>query len=171
MRVASRTAPADYTAFVAANLAALRAVSRELTGHERLAESIADGLLEAVALRWWWLHRRRKRTATRAGAYLDRLIRREVRSWPVSQPPGYRFRDAPAGSANPGSDMSAVETAGPPRIMSDFAARVWGRSRRIRWRRRIVAALVLAAIAAGALAGGTGQPSDSGEDIESGASS
>ena len=71
--------PAEFVAFVTTYARPLTAGCQEITGNDRLAEALRVDLLAVVALRWrlWWPSRR-----ARAGAVqLDRLLRREVRTY------------------------------------------------------------------------------------------
>ena len=71
--------PADYVSFVTAYGHRLTAACQEITGNDSLAEALRVDLLAVVALRWrLW---RRKRREKAGAAQLDRLLRREVRSY------------------------------------------------------------------------------------------
>jgi hypothetical protein len=126
--------PAEFVAFVGRRAPGLRAAAHALSGNDRLAESLVDDLLGAIALRWRWLGftERRMGRVGAADAYLDRIFRREVATW---------GRDA--GSAHP---RLRVGEPLPEQKAEVLAAYTWDLSRRLRRRRLMVAggvALVL----------------------------
>lgn len=130
--------PAEFVAFVGRRAPGLRAAAHALSGNDRLAESLVDDLLGAVALRWRWLGftERRMGRPGAADAYLDRIFRREVATW---------GRDA--GTAHP---RLRVGEPLPKQKAEVLAAYAWDLSRRLRRRRLMVAggvALVLASLA------------------------
>jgi hypothetical protein len=77
--VSGRAVPEDFTAFVTTYGRRLATACLEIAGNDRVADAMRTDLLAVVALHWRrWPARWRTR---RALARLDRLLRREVRSY------------------------------------------------------------------------------------------
>src|SRR5438477_146284 len=82
-------APADFVSFVATYDRPLTTACQEITGNDRLAEVLRLDLLATVALRWRHWFRPSRRRPRAAVSRLNRLLRREVRSYRlVPAPPG-----------------------------------------------------------------------------------
>ena len=125
-------APADFASFVAAHEQRLRLACHELTGQGQLGDRVAVDLLATVALGWRLRPRRRRHQA--GAARLDRLLRREARSWRRPAEPQKR----------PGRIRVLVDVPVP---MSGFADRAWIRARAMR-RGRALAGLGVVALLA-----------------------
>lgn len=159
-------APNDFIAFVARRAPGVRLAAHALTGNDRLAETFANDLFSAVALRWRRLTRSGGEPAgtgepawagtgakTTAGggadAYLDRLFLREAAAWQrAAADPGAPVVDLSTlqrGEYGP----DAARLPGPP--PAQLAATAWGAARRTRRRWGYLAAGVVALLVTGTL--------------------
>ncbi len=77
--MADREVPEDFAAFATKYGRRLTAACREITGNDRVADAMRVDLLATVALSWRW--RPASRRTRHALTQLDRLLRREVRSY------------------------------------------------------------------------------------------
>jgi hypothetical protein len=160
-------APADFVGFVETYGRRLMSSCLEITGHDHLAESLRLDLFAVVAQRWrrWWRPAGRR---SRAGLrLLNRLLRREVRTYHLvpdrAAPPPLTDASAarpglparaglPAGAGLParaGLPALPAGDAGPDEELREVAAEAWRRSRRLRGEAAIqvaIAVLVLGLI-------------------------
>jgi len=77
--MADREVPEDFAAFATKYGRRLTAACREITGNDRVADAMRVDLLASVALSWRW--RPASWRTRHALTQLDRLLRREVRSY------------------------------------------------------------------------------------------
>jgi hypothetical protein len=145
-------APADFVSFVATYDRPLTTACQEITGHDRLAEVLRLDLLATVALRW--RHSPSGRRPRRAVARLNRLLRREVRS--------YRLVPAPPGVPSRTSLSYLDSTVDPPApapslvdslVGDSLAESAWRRAGQLRRQALAGLAAAVAAIAVLALIG------------------
>jgi hypothetical protein len=135
--------PRDYASFVATYEHPLRTACAEITGNDRLADALRLDLLATVALRWRLRFgaRHRSRAALRV---LNRLLRREVRS--------YRLIPPPPGVA-PRTQLSFVDTTNDSSVDRPLATQAWRRAGQLRRQGLVGVTVAAVAIALLAVAG------------------
>jgi hypothetical protein len=137
----SGAAPADFVSFVATYDRPLTTACQEITGHDRLAEVLRLDLLATVALRWRLWFRPARRRPRAALARLNRLLRREVRS--------YRLVPAPPGAPSRTS-LSYVDPVVSGSAADKLAELAWRKAGQLR--RQALAGVAAAVVAIAVLA-------------------